>query len=370
MKIAIVHDYLNQYGGAERVVESLCKIFDDAPIFTSIYFPDQVSDYFKNKIVHTSFMQHIPFIKKHFKKYLFLYPIAFERLKIEDYDVVLSSSSAFGKGVKLDKNICHICYCHNPMRFVWDYDNYINLERINKILLKILPFIIKRLKKWDLKTSQRVNYFVANSNNVRNRIKNFYGRDAEVIFPPVDTNKFNISRNHEDYFLIVSRLNSYKRIELAIQAFNELKYKLKIVGEGPFKDELLKMALKDNIEFAGKVDEKELIRLYSNCRALIFPGEEDFGIVPIEAQASGRPVIAFGGGGALETVIDNVTGLFFYEQKPLALKDRILEFINIENNFDPEIIRKHALSFDEEVFKKKIIDFITSKYNDFLKNKN
>lgn len=366
MKLAIVHDYLNQYGGAERVIEVLHKIFPKAYIFTSIYIPKNLPETFKNMEIHTSFMQKLPFIDKHFKKYLFLYPIAIESFNFDKYDIVLSSSTAFAKGIKKSDKTCHICYCNTPMRFVWDYDNYVKRENVNKIFLKILQPFINKLKKWDLITLNRVDYFIANSYNIKNRIKKLYNRDSEVIYPSIDVNKFKISQKRGDYFLIVSRLNSYKRIDLVINAFNELNLKLKIVGDGPHKNELLRLAKSEKIEFLGKIYDEDLYKLYSECKALIFPGSEDFGLTPIEAQASGRPVIAFKGGGALETILEEKTGIFFEEQSVQSLKSAIKRFLEIENRFNPLKIREHALKFDESIFKNSILNFINEKSNDYF----
>ncbi|NQT66488.1 MAG: glycosyltransferase [Actinobacteria bacterium] len=368
MNLAIAHDYLNQYGGAERVIEILHELYPDAPIYTSIYIPEKMPDSFRNMDIRISFMQKLPLIKKQFKYYLLLYPKAFESFNLEGYDIILSSSSAFAKGIIPGKGSCHICYCYTPTRFIWDYYNYVRKEKYLPIVFKLLPIAIKKLKIWDLKIINRINYFIAISDNIKEKIKRYYNRDSEVIYPPVDFNKFKVSDKIEDYFLIVSRLNSYKNIDLAVKTFSKLQINLKIVGEGPFRKELEKIA-SSCVEFQGKVSDEELVRLYGSCRALIFPGEEDFGIAPLEAQASGRPVIAYAKGGALETIVDGVTGLFFKENTVESMIEAVNNFIKIEDTFKQDTIRENALKFDKEIFKKNIDEFIKKRYQEFLENK-
>jgi len=366
MKVAIVHDYLNQYGGAERVVEVLNEIFPEAPIFTSIYLKENMPEIFTKMDIRTSFMQYFPFLNKHFKKYLFIYPKAIESFNLKGFDLVISSSSAFAKGANVSKNTCHICYCYTPMRFVWDYDNYIKNENFNKFFLKFLPPVINYLRNWDLKTNKRVSYFIAISKNIKNKINNLYSREADYIYPPVDCSKFKISDKIENYFLIVSRLNAYKNIDLVIKSFNKSNLILKIVGTGPYEKQLINMCTNSNIEFLGKVSDKELKNIYSNCRAFIFPGEEDFGIAPLEAQASGRPVIAYAAGGALETIIENETGIFFREKTLDSFNEAINEFIKKEDSFNPIKIRQNALKFDKEIFKSNFKNSVIQKYHEFF----
>ncbi|MCL4377361.1 MAG: glycosyltransferase [Actinobacteria bacterium] len=367
MKITIIHDYLNQYGGAERVVEVLHEIFPKAPIYTSIYLKDNMPESFRKMDIRTSYMQKFPLLNKHFKKYLLFYSRAIESFNLKEYDLVISSSSAFAKGAVKGSGAYHVCYCYTPMRFVWDYENYVKKENFGKIPSFFLPLMIKKLKKWDLKTIGRVDLYIAISKNIRDRIKRVYNVEAEYVYPPVNVTQFKISEDIKDYFLIVSRLNSYKNIDLVIKVFNMLKLNLKIVGTGPYRKSLEDLVKSDRVEFLGKVSENELIKLYSECKAFIFPGVEDFGIAPLEAQASGRPVIAFAGGGALETVVDGVTGLFFKDNSIVSLTDAIKRFFEFENKFNPEIIRKNALKFDTEIFKTNIKNLILEKYDDFKK---
>ncbi|NQU16561.1 MAG: glycosyltransferase [Candidatus Saganbacteria bacterium] len=354
-KIAIVHDYLNQFGGAERVVAALHDIFPDAPIYTSIYDEKRMPEIFKQMDIRTSFMQKLPFVMQKYRYYFWFYPKAIESFDLSEYDLVLSSSSAYAKGAKKRKDALHVCYCHNPMRFVWRYDDYIKQENINIAAKKLLPFFLDRLKKWDLQTNNQVDYFIANSRAVAKRISSFYNRESAVINPPIETKTFSPDKNNKNYFLIVSRLLGYKRIDIAIEAFSRLGLPLKIVGDGPARKTLKKSASL-NIEFLGLVDDVELKRLYSECRALLFTGEEDFGMVPLEGAASGRPTIAYKRGGALETIVDQKTGLFFKEQSVDSLLDAVARFEKI--SFDRDFVRKHAQKFDKIVFREKIIGFL------------
>jgi glycosyltransferase involved in cell wall biosynthesis len=358
MKIAIIHDYLNQYGGAERVVEALHDVFPEAPIYTSIYLPQNMPESFRKMDIRPSFMQRLPFLAKHFKKYLLLYPKAIESFDLAQYEIVISSSSAFAKAAIAAPMASHICYCHTPMRFVWDYQNYIGKEALGFLMRSILPFAIHKLKRWDVETVERVNHYIANSENIQNKIREVYQRSAVVIYPPVRTAQYYPSEKVEDYFLVVSRLNAYKRIDIVIEAFNQLGLPLKIVGSGP-QETLLKRMAKRNVLFLGKVPEAELVELYRHCQAFIFPGAEDFGIAPVEAQAAGRPVLAYKAGGALETVVDGVTGLLFDKQSPEAIVEIVTQFKRVEWNSSS--IRENALRFDEKIFKSRMRAFVFEK---------
>lgn len=359
MRVAIVHDFLNQMGGAERVVETLSRVFPEATVFSSFYLPTETFPALKDVDIRTSFMQKLPALKRHFRKYLLLYPIAFERFDMSAYDVVISSSSAWAKAVKTPLETCHISYCYTPMRFAWDYDKYVEKEQFGPLIRTMLPFFVKRLKEWDVATVGRVDHFVAISHHIAKRIENCYGRKAEVIYPPVNTSHLSIAEDTGDYFIVVSRLNAYKRIDLAIDAFNRLGYPLKIIGKGPQKEVLEDMA-GPNIEFLSGLPDEILASYYARCKALIFPSEEDFGIAPVEAMASGRPVIAYAKGGALETVINGKTGLFFYEQTSEAIVEAVKKFESM--SFDPISIREHALEFDQEIFENRIRYFVEEKY--------
>ena len=360
MKVALVHDYLNQMGGAERVVMAFHEIFPDAPIYTSIYDPQRVDPAFQKMDIRTSFMQKFPLVTKHHQPYLPFYPFAMESLNLRSYDLVLSSSSAFAKGVITRPETMHICYCHTPMRWCWNYDEYVEREQLGKIARSVLPFFITGLRTWDQTSSMRVDHFIANSPVVAERIHKYYRRDAVIIPPPVDASRFTFdpTTQSEDYFLIVSRLIPYKRIDLAIEACNKLHLPLVIVGSGRDLERLKKMA-GPTIRFLGRLSDKEVLYYYAHCRAFLFPGEEDFGITPLEAQASGRPVIAYSAGGALASVIDGVTGAFFNEQTVESLAS-VLEAFD-EHRFDPQTIRNHALEFDMPRFHRRILQFIEAK---------
>ncbi len=363
MKVALVHDYLNQMGGAERVVLALHEIFPDAPVYTSIYDPKRVDPAFRQMDIRTSFMQKLPLVKKHHQPFLPFYPFAMERLDLRGYDLVLSSSSAFGKGVITRPETMHICYCHTPMRWCWNYDEYVKREQLGRISRSVLPFLITWLRVWDQTSAMRVDHFIANSPVVAERIQKYYRRDAVVIPPPVEASRFTFDPaiQPEDYFLIVSRLMPYKRIDLAIEACNLLQLPLVIIGSG--RDEKrLKSIAGPTIHFMGRLSDAEVLHYYAHCRALILPGEEDFGITPLEAQASGRPVIAYGAGGALASVIDNVTGTFFCEQTVESLAAALASFD--ERKYDPLVIRNHTLEFDMPRFHRRILQFIEAKMSE------
>ncbi len=365
MKIALVHDHLNQYGGAERVLLALSEVFPEAPIYTLAYDKEKMGDIFKGKEIRTSFIQRAPFGigKKFYKCFLPLMPQAIETFDLSEFDVVISSSSAFCKGVITKTNTKHICYCHTPTRYLWDdTHSYVADLKLPKILKVFLRSNLSKLRQWDFLSAQRVDLFIANSEFVKNRISKFYRKNSEIIYPPVDINNNKPVKKEDlgDYFLIVSRLRPYKKIDLAIQVFNELnkefgdKYKLKIIGSGEYEYELKKMTVGENIEFLGFKNDDDKNYYISRCLAFINPQEEDFGITPVEAMMSGRPVIAYKKGGATETVIENKTGVFFEKQTIFDLKNSIINF-NIDN-FNPEEIQEYAKKFSKEQFKNKILE--------------
>lgn len=363
MKVALVHDYLNQMGGAERVVLALHELFPEAPIYTSIYDPQRVDAAFRTMDIRTTFMQKLPLVMKHHQPYLPMYPLAMESLDLRGYDLVLSSSSAFGKGVITRPETLHICYCHTPMRWCWNYDEYVEREQLGGVARRILPLLIAGMRVWDQTSSMRVDHFIANSPVVAERIKKYYRRDAVVIPPPVEVDRFPFDpmTQPEDYFLILSRLIPYKRIDLAIEACNRLHLPLVIIGGGRDEARLRKLA-GPTIRFLGRLSDQDVLYYYSHCRAFLFPGEEDFGITPLEAQAAGRPVIAYGAGGVLASVVEGVTGTFFREQTVDSLLEVLATFD--ERCYDTQSIRNHALEFDTPRFKRRILQFIEAKLNE------
>ncbi|MBU1616185.1 MAG: glycosyltransferase, partial [Candidatus Margulisbacteria bacterium] len=351
MKIAIVHDYLNQFGGAERVVQELHELFPDAPIYTSICDRSKMPAGINEARIITSFMQNIPGIFKNYRKYFFLYPLAFSLFDLSEFDVILSSSSAYAKGVRKKKGQTHICYCYTPMRFVWRYRDYVKRESFPWIIKLLLPLFLFPIRMWDLATAKRVDHFVAISRVIADRIRKVYKRKSVIIYPPVDCELFQPSGRNNGYFLVCSRLNAYKRIDIVVEAFNKLGLPLKVVGEGPDRERLVKLS-QPNIEYFGRLSDSAIKEMVAECQGLVFPGEEDFGIVPVEAMAAGRPVVAFRGGGALETIVDGVTGIFFNNGTPEAIVDAVERLMR--KKFDQFEIRKQALKFDKSIFRQRM----------------
>ncbi|MDO8571858.1 MAG: glycosyltransferase, partial [bacterium] len=360
MKIAIVHDHLIQDGGAERVLKVLHELYPKAPIYTLVFDKKKLGHVFPPHSVRTSFLQHIPLITKKYQWFLPLMPLATEAYDLSEYDIILSSNSAFSKGVIPKQKTLHICYCHTPTRYLWsDTHAYIQELKKSQIIKSILPFFLTNIRLWDRMAADRVDLFVANSKTVQERIKKYYRRESDVIYPPVETEKFRIAANIGDYYLAGGRLVSYKRFDIVIDAFNRLSLPLKIFGAGPEYVKLKKSA-KKNIEFLGAVSDKEKTSLYSHCIAYIHPQEEDFGITAIEAMASGRPVIAFAAGGALETVREGITGEFLIDQDWPALVDVILRFK--PEQYNPHAIREHAQTYTTERFKNELSQYISKSW--------
>lgn len=351
-RVALVHDWLTGQRGGEKVLEVLAEIFPDAPIYTLFHFPGSQIPEIEGRNIITSFLQRCPFLRRRYRFYLPLYPLAVELFDLQSYDLVISSSHCVAKGIIPHPDALHICYIHSPMRYAWNqYFSYFSADRLSFFSRFIIPPIIQRLRIWDESSSLRVDHFVANSRTVARRIAKYYRRQAEVIHPPVDTQFFQPSDKEEDYFLIVSALVPYKRIDLAIEAFNRRGDLLKIVGQGPEYRKLRRLA-RANVEFLGAVGADDLLKLYQGARALILPGEEDFGITSLESQACGVPVIAYGRGGATESVIPGRTGLFFDEINTESLLDVLDKFDGFE--FNKVKVRENALRFSREEFKAKI----------------
>ena len=366
-KIALIHYWLVGMRGGESVVESLCKIFPQIDIFTLIYNKDKISDTINSKSIHTSFLQKMPFSKKKHQVYLPLMPVAIEQFDLSEYDLVISSESGIAKGVITKPETCHICYCHSPMRYLWNmYFDYLNNEKMGFFKKNTIRFFFNYLRVWDLATSFRVDYFISNSDNVRKRVLKYYNRESKVIYPPVSLDKFEYSDKKKEFYLVVSQLVSYKRIDIAVDAFNRLDKELIIIGDGPEKKRLEKSAGK-NIKFIGWQDDEVLKKYYSEAKAFIFPGEEDFGITPVEAQASGTPVIGYGKGGLLETVDDGKTGLFFYSQDANSLMEAIERFEGGDHDIESKKARENSRRFDVSIFENKMKSFIADKYKDYCK---
>ncbi|MEN8252165.1 MAG: glycosyltransferase [Patescibacteria group bacterium] len=363
MKIALVHDYLVQNGGAEKVLECFCELFPKAPIYTLVYDKDLMGKSFTSCNIHTSSLQKIPFSRKKHRIFPLFMPMAIEEFDFSKFDIVLSDSSSFAKGIITPPKTLHISYVHTPMRYAWDdCQKYTRDFGLPKLIEKFVPFVMNSVRIWDRVSSERVDKYIANSKFVAKRIKKYYNKESTVINPPVNVDNFCISADGtDDYFLMVGRLIAYKRHDIAIEAFNKSGLPLKIIGRGP-ELAMLKKRAKDNIEFLERVDDEELARYYSRAKAFIFPQEEDFGIVAIEAMASGRPIIAYKGGDIEEHVKHGESGLFFQEQTPEALNNVIKEFEQYD--FDAKLIRKQAQKFDKEIFKRKIRDYVHKQYTE------
>jgi glycosyltransferase involved in cell wall biosynthesis len=349
LKVAIVHYWLVGMRGGERVLEALCDLYPQADVYTHVYLPNSVSKSISRHKVTTTFIGHLPFAATMYKKYLPLMPMALEQLDLTGYDLVISSESGPAKGVIAHPDALHLCYCHSPMRYIWNlYHQYRSEAGATTRLM--MPALSHYLRNWDQLSAGRVDAFVANSQNVARRIERYYDRTATVVYPPVDTELFRFDANTPEgnFYLMVGQLVRYKRPDLVVETFNSLKKRLVVIGGGEMQAELRRLA-GPTVEILGAQPVEVLRNAYARAKALIFPGEEDFGIVPVEAMASGRPVIAFRKGGACETVIDGKTGLFFEEQTVDSLAGAVQTFETL--NFDPQVIADHAATFGTARFK-------------------
>jgi glycosyltransferase involved in cell wall biosynthesis len=364
MKVALIHDHLAQDGGAEKVLKILADMFKDAPIYTLLYEKKNVDKYFKDRRIETSVIQKLPGGVKHYQWYLFFMPIAVEFFDLRGYDLVISDTSSFAKGVITSPDTLHICYCHTPTRYLWsDTHQYINELKYNKWFKKIISLILNRLRLWDRLAADRVDLFIANSKTVQKRIAKYYRRESFLIYPPVETDNFKIIEATENqeapYFLVGCRLAPYKRVDIVIEAFKKLgaEYRLKIFGDGVDMERLKRLADgATNIEFLGRISEESKPGLFASALAFINPQEEDFGITAVESMASGRPVIAYRKGGATETVIEGKTGNFFDVQTPDAIKQAVQNFNSA--SFNPSEIKAWAEKFSTKNFKNQITEFI------------
>lgn len=364
MKIAIIHDYLEYWGGAERVLATLLEMFPQAEVFTLIYDEEKIGKFLGNTKIHTSCINKLPkFIKKRKRYLLPIIPSLPETFDLRDFDVVISSSGAFAKGVVVRPKTVHICYCHSPMRFAWDwYWQYKKEQRKGPLTRAAICLMTNYLRVWDFSSSQRVDYFIANSQNVSNRIKKYYRKDSKVIYPPVESPQKIQECGRENYFLIISRLSPYKRVDLAIEAFNKLHLPLVIAGDGSEMKRLKKMS-GPNVEFVGNVSDGKKWGLLAKCRALIFPGDDDFGITMVEAMMMGKPVMAFRGGGALEIVQEGKTGEFFNTPSVEILAEGIKRLRENFSKYDTHAIKKEAQKFSKERFKREFLEYFNSIVN-------
>jgi glycosyltransferase involved in cell wall biosynthesis len=368
MKIALVHDWLTNIGGAEKVLYALHELYPEAPIFTSVFIPEVFSE-LEGADIRTTFLQKVPFKHRH-QLFPHLRTYAFESFDFSGFDVVLSDCHAEAKGILTQPETLHICFCYTPTRYFWngfhEYLEFPQFNLMNPLVKMVMPFMTKNLRLWDRCAADRVDVFVAQSKYVAERIRKYYRRDSEVINPPVNAGLFKPDSGYDDYFLMAGRLIPYKRADLVVEAFNDLGLPLKVTGVGSELERLKQMA-KSNVEFLGRVSDGELAKLYSRCKAFIFPQVEDFGITPLEAMASGRPVIAYRAGGALETVSDGKTGLFFENQDKESIKEVVKSFD--PEKFDRGECRAHAESFDVAVFKDRISQMVESEYEKFQRSR-
>ena len=373
MKKALIHDWFSTYAGAEKCVESFTNVWDDFEIYGLIDFLSDANrdKILKGKYAHTSFVQKLPSAKKKYRNYLPLFPFAIEQFDLSSYDVVLSSSHAVAKGVLTHSNQLHISYVHTPIRYAWDlYHQYLHESGLNHGLKGILAkYFLDKIRLWDVSTANRVDHYIANSHYIARRIKKAYGKSSDVIYPPVDIDKFALRESKSDFYLTASRMVPYKKIDLIVEAFSQTDKKLLVIGDGPDMGKIKSKASK-NIELLGFLDDKTMADLMGQAKAFVFAAEEDFGIAPVEAQACGTPVICFGRGGTLETVREGISGLYFMEQNIRELLAAVDRFEQSYDKFDPIKIRENSLKFSRTRFEYEIKSYVEKKYEEFKERQN
>lgn len=356
-QIALMHDNFAQMGGAEKVAEALHRMLPEAHLYSTLAVRERLTPDLRRAQIRTTWMQRLPRLQRYYRHYFLLYPFAVESLNLSRYDLIVSSCFGYAKGVRKRPDAVHVCYCHTPMRWVWRYEDYAARERFDGVKRVVLPALLAGLKRWDLRAAQRPDYYIANSRVVAQRIQDVYRRDAIVIPPPIEVNRFKPSDEQEDYFLVLSRLVAYKRIDLAVEACTKLDRRLIVIGDGPDRKRLESLA-GPTVTFLGRQPDEVVNHHVARCQALIFPGEEDFGMVPLEVNAAGRPVIAYRGGGAVETVREGETGLFFELPTVSSLAVALWEFDSY--SWNQHTLRRHAEQFDERVFAARVKDFLNS----------
>lgn len=362
MKIAIVHDYLNQYGGAERVLEEFMEIWPEATLFTSIYDPKRMPEKYKKWNIVTSVLNKIPFIFRNHQIFLPFYHHAFESFDFSNFDLVISSSSGFAHGVLTGPQTLNICYSHSPPRFLWTFHEYAARERLGKLAQFAISPFIPRLRVWDRVAADRTNHWISTSRVVQNRIRRYYGKNSAIIPPPVNTSNFTVGEGEGQYFLLLMRLVGWKVPDIVVDACTRHNLPLVVAGDGRELNNLRQRA-GPSVKFVGRVNDEQMEPLYRDAKALILPSEEDFGITPLESMAAGRPVIAYRRGGALDTIIDGHTGIFFAEQSVASLSEALLAFEKM--SFDPWAIRLHAEQFDSARFRANLLAFVEKHFAEF-----
>jgi glycosyltransferase involved in cell wall biosynthesis len=354
-RIAFVQDNLVQAGGGERVAEEIARALPSATVFSTVAVEQRMTPYMRSRNVIKTWMQRLPNVKKYYRHYFLLYPLAIKNVNLEGYDLVVSSCYGFAKMLSKPTGAVHVCYCHTPTRWIWRFDDYVSRENLNPIVKMVLGRITGMLRGLDRRAADQTDLFIANSTVVAERIREYYDRDSIIMFPPIDCSRFTLSHEAGDYYVILSRMVGYKRVDLAVQACKELNRKLIVIGEGPDRERLEAMA-GEQTTFAGRLPDDQVSELLAHCKALLFPGEEDFGLTPLEAAASGRPCIAYGKGGSLDTIKDGVTGVLFPEPNVESMKEAMVRADAIA--WDPQVLRTHAEKFDRVQFADKLVTYL------------